>query len=200
MTIRPRTILLLATLLVVITAATLPVSAQSITRKDIADILQTCPRAFAPPIDNVDAHRRLVIPYVAMKLNERDGADKWRLLYRMDRQDSDPEPGRLTADVLVWTATREHYDVLSATGAMSPIKHGPITDRDWQLRRPENFPTLCAREPAPPPVDPPPSPPGDVTTRIAGLEQTVRALSESNRILMDAVTELKARVERHLKP
>jgi hypothetical protein len=156
----------------------MPAAAQSISRNDIAAILQTCPQAFASPIGNIDEHRRKVIPYVAMKLNERDGADKWRLLYRMDRQDSDPAPGRLTADVLVWTATREHYDVLSSTGAMSPIKHPPITDRDWQLRRPEDFPTLCSRTPEPPPTPQPP-PASDV-------EQRLRAIEE--------------RLERHLKP
>lgn len=164
-------------------------SAQSLTRKDIADILLTCPQAFAPPVGNVDAHRRQVIPYLAIKLNERDGADKWRLLYRLDRQDDDPAPGRLTSDVLVWTATREHYDVLSAEGAMSPIKHGAITDRQWQLRRPEEFPTLCKQEPlpGPAPVDPPPLP--EDATAHQKLDAILRTLEE-----------IKARQDRPLKP
>jgi hypothetical protein len=117
--------------------------------REVKAIAERYPQAFGPPDTTIDARRRLLIPIVVRELNKIDG-DQWFLLNRLDRQDDDPKPGRLTSDVIVWGPTKEHVDVLSASGAMWG-EHPPITDREWKLEHSSNWPSWDD-------VSPPPSP------------------------------------------
>ena len=137
--------------------------------QEVKAICARYPQAFGPPDETIDARRRLLIPIIVRELNRLDG-DKWFLLNRLDRQDDDPKPGRLTSDVIVWGPTREHVDVLSSSGAMwgeQPV----ITDPDWKLEHSSNWPCWddvnppspsphlmpdAVTPPAPPPVPLPP--------------------------------------------
>ena len=76
--------------------------------------------------------------------------DQWFLLNRLDRQDDDPKPGRLTSDVIVWGPTREHVDVLSSSGGMWS-EHPPISDSDWKLEHFSNWPSWDDVNPSPGP-------------------------------------------------
>jgi hypothetical protein len=117
--------------------------------QEVKAICARYPQAFGPPDETIDARRRLLIPIIVRELNRLDG-DKWFLLNRLDRQDDDPKPGRLTSDVIVWGPTREHVDVLSSSGAMwgeQPV----ITDPDWKLEHSSNWPSWDDVNPQPPP-------------------------------------------------
>ena len=108
------------------------------------------PQTFGPPDETLDARRRLLMPIIVRELNKLDG-DNWFLLNRLDRNDDDPRPGRLTSDVIVWGPTKEHVDVLSASGAMWG-EHPAITDRDWKLEPWSNWPSWDDQNPPPPPA------------------------------------------------
>jgi hypothetical protein len=131
--------------------------------REVKAIVAKYPQAFGPPDNTLDARRRLLIPIIVRELNKIDG-DQWFVLNRLDRQDDDPKPGRLTSDVIVWGPTKEHVDVLSSSGAMWG-EHPAITDRDWKLEHPSNWPSWDdinppTPDPAPDPVKPPvPTPP-----------------------------------------
>lgn len=108
------------------------------------------PQTFGPPDETLDSRRRLLMPILCRELNKQDG-DNWFLLNRLDRNDDDPKPGRLTSDVLVWGPTKEHVDVLSSSGAMwgpQPV----ITDPDWKLERWDQWPSWDDANPAPAPT------------------------------------------------
>jgi hypothetical protein len=147
-------------------------------KKEVEAICRRYPQAFGPPSETQDARRRLLIPIVARELNKKDGGN-WGVLYRNDRQDDDPMPGRLTSDVIVWKPTMEHFDVLTANGAMWQ-GHGPITDPDWDWRDPSEFKTWDLNEPEPeepkPPVLPPTGPtPAQLAELIARLDALEKA-------------------------
>jgi hypothetical protein len=122
--------------------------------REVKAIVARYSQAFGPPDDTIDARRRLLIPIIVRELNKLD-EDRWFLLNRLDRQDEDPKPGRLTSDVIVWGPTREHVDVLSSSGAMWG-EHPAITDPDWKLEHSSNWP--CWDDVGPPPPDPQPQP------------------------------------------
>jgi hypothetical protein len=127
------------------------------------------PQAFGPPDDTLDARRRLLMPIIVRELNKLDG-NNWFLLNRMDRNDDDPRPGRLTSDVIVWGPTKEHVDVLSSSGAMWG-EHPPITDREWLLEPWTNWPSWDdqhppAPDPRPDPLRPPAPIPADLNAKL----------------------------------
>jgi hypothetical protein len=129
--------------------------------QEVKAIAVKYPQAFGPPDATIDARRRLLVPIIVRELNKLD-ADQWFLLNRLDRQDDDPKPGRLTSDVIVWGPTKEHVDVLSASGAMWG-EHPPITDREWKLEHASNWPCWDDVHPSPSPElkpgpDTPPNP------------------------------------------
>lgn len=135
----------------------------------VNDILPKCPAAFAnAPVS--DAHRRQVIPFVIAELNKIDNGN-WGLLYKLDRQDETPEPGRLTVDIAVWKPTREVADVLSDKGGMWKA-HPPFTDSDWLIREAGEFPTICGH------IDPPKPPPAptEILKALEGLQSTANSL------------------------
>lgn len=107
--------------------------------QEVKAICAKYPQAFGPPDETIDARRRLLIPIIVRELNRLDG-DRWFLLNRLDRQDDDPKPGRLTSDVIVWGPTREHVDVLSSSGAMWG-EQPAISDPDWKLEHSSNWPS-----------------------------------------------------------
>ncbi len=111
--------------------------------------------------------------------------DQWFLLNRLDRQDDDPKPGRLTSDVIVWGPTKEHVDVLSASGAMWG-EHAAITDRDWKLEHAANWPNWDDVNPQPAP-DPRPNPDTPPYVIPADLDEKL------NRILQ-LVTEIRGQL------
>ena len=142
----------------------------------IREIAVSCPTVFDAdgnfhnaPV--TDAFRRQIISYFAAELNKRDGDGKWGVLYRMDRQDETPEPGRLTTDVVIWIPGRLHYDTMGDKNvAWSLI--GPLpNDTDWFIHDPLRHPTVCGRN-AQPPSDPPtqPQPSSDVEQRLRAIE------------------------------
>jgi hypothetical protein len=141
------------------------------------------PQAFGPPDDTLDARRRLLMPIIVRELNKLDG-NNWFLLNRMDRNDDDPRPGRLTSDVIVWGPTKEQVDVLSSSGGMWG-EHPPITDREWLLEPWTNWPSWDdqhppAPDPGPDPLKPPTPIPVDLDAKL-------------NRIL-EMLTEIRALV------
>jgi len=120
---------------------------------------------------DLDVTRRLAIPIICERANKRIGKDIWALLYRNDRQDTDPRPGRLTSDVLVFRETKEHFDVLSGKGPMWEA-HGPITDKDWDLEEPSLHKTwedLKGSKPDVPPIEPKP----DESEQIKKLKEII---------------------------
>ena len=147
--------------------------------KEVKEIVKKYPQAFGPPDDTLDARRRLLIPIIARELNKLDG-NNWFVLNRLDRNDEDPRPGRLTSDVIVWGPTKEHVDVLSSSGAMWGVLD-KITDPDWKIEPWSNWPTWDGQSPPEEPPVPPTNPPADLSELIARL------------------TALEARVNRHLK-
>jgi hypothetical protein len=145
---------------------------------EVKAICARYPQAFGPPDNTIDARRRLLVPIIVRELNKIDG-DQWFLLNRLDRQDTDPKPGRLTSDVIVWGPTREHVDVLSSSGGMWG-EHPPITDRDWKLEHFSNWPSW---DDVSPPPDSEPQP-GSVTLP-ADLERKLNSI-------LQLVTEIRA--------
>ncbi len=163
--------------------------------KVISDIALTCPAAFQKAANGravfknapvTDAFRRQVIPYIVGELNKLDPG-KWGVLYRMDRQDETPEPGRLTTDVAIWIPGRLHYDVMgdqnTSWGVIGPLPN----DKDWFIKNPSEFPTVCGSVTPPPP--PPPPPPVD-DSRIADLERKVGDVSAKLNDLLNQFAEL----------
>ena len=149
--------------------------------REVKAIVEKYPQAFGPPDDTLDARRRLLMPIVVRELNTIDG-NNWFLLNRLDRQDDDPRPGRLTSDVIVWGPTKEHVDVLSSSGAMWG-EHPAITDPDWKLEHPSNWPSWDdVNPPAPAPPDPAPGPerpPAPLPADLEGkLDRVLQLLTE----------------------
>jgi hypothetical protein len=145
---------------------------------DVKAIVAKYPQAFGPPDETLDARRRLLVPIIVRELNKLDG-DRWFLLNRLDRQDDDPKPGRLTSDVIVWGPTKEHVDVLSSSGAMWG-EHPAITDREWMLEHWSNWPSWDDVNPPPSPDPrPDPEPPIPVPSDLEGkLNRVLQLLTE----------------------
>ena len=146
---------------------------------EVKAIVARYPQAFGPPDDTIDARRRLLVPIVVRELNKLDG-DRWFLLNRLDRQDDDPKPGRLTSDVIVWGPTKEHVDVLSSSGAMWG-EHPAITDSDWKLEHCSNWPSWDDLHPQPSPeLRPnPDTPPGQASVELERkLDRVLQLLTE----------------------
>ncbi len=145
--------------------------------REVKAIVAKYPQAFGPPDNTLDARRRLLIPIIVRELNKLD-EDKWFVLNRLDRQDTDPKPGRLTSDVIVWGPTKEHIDVLSSSGAMWG-EHPAITDRDWKIEHWSNWPSWDDVTPPPePPLDPV-KPPVPIPADVAGkLDRILQLLTE----------------------
>jgi hypothetical protein len=145
---------------------------------EVKAIVTRYPQAFGPPDGTLDARRRLLVPIIVRELNKLD-ANNWFLLNRLDRQDDDPKPGRLTCDVIVWGPTKEHVDVLSSSGAMWG-EHPVITDPDWKLEHASNWPSWddVGSPPAGPGADAGGAPapvPADV---VAKLDKVLQLLTE----------------------
>jgi hypothetical protein len=119
------------------------------TKKVVKEVCAQYPEAFNPELAkskypnfkpvkwDLDVTRRLVIPIIARRANEKLGQKLYGVVYRNDREDKDPRPGRLTSDVLALFDKSEHIDVLSGSGAMWE-QHGPITDNDWDIEDASN--------------------------------------------------------------
>jgi hypothetical protein len=151
--------------------------------QEVKTIVARYPQAFGPPDDTIDARRRLLIPIVVRELNKLD-ANNWFLLNRLDRQDDDPKPGRLTSDVIVWGPTKEHVDVLSSSGAMWG-EHPAITDADWRLEHSSNWPSWDD-------VSPPPRPQPDPGTQPASVSPELERK-------VDRVLELLTEIRGHFR-
>ena len=148
---------------------------------EVKAIAAKYPQAFGPPDETIDARRRLLVPIICRELNKLDG-NQWFLLNRLDREDEDPKPGRLTSDVVVWGPTKEHVDVLSASGPMWG-EQPAITDADWKLEHSSNWPSWDDVNPQPSPdVRPDPDTPPNLVP--ADLEEKL------NRVLQ-LLTEIR---------
>jgi hypothetical protein len=191
-------------LVALVVAFTCSAFAQAVPNRDykklISDIALTCPAAFTKGADGraafknapvSDAFRRQVIPYFASELNKLDGGN-WAVLYRMDRQDETPEPGRLTADVVIWKPTRQHFDTMGdRVTSWSLI--GPLpNDKDWFVREPSAFPTVCGtlQPPTPPDVPPPPVPVDDSALKLL-IAQTATQHREVLAVLASLAQEIQ---------
>lgn len=146
-------------------------------KAEVAAIAAKYPQSFGPPDETIDARRRLLMPILARELNKLDG-DNWFLMNRLDRQDDDPRPGRLTSDVLVWGPTKEHVDVLSANG---PMWHelGVITDPDWKIEAWTLWPSWDTVNPPPPDPEPEPDPGDPVESELAVRLSRIEAWIQS---------------------
>jgi len=159
--------------------------------QQVKQIAALYPQTFVGPADELDARRRLLIPIIARELNKVDG-EKWFLLNRMDRNDDDPKPGRLTSDVIVWGPTKEHVDVLSSSGGMWK-EHAPITDKDWLIEPWQKWPTWESPNvpPAPPTPPTPPQPPIDV---VVLLNARITQLEKEASVHADAIVNMGAQI------
>lgn len=152
-------------------------------KKEVAAICAKYPQAFGEPMKTVDARRRLLMPILVRALNTIDHGN-WALINRLDRNDDDPRPGRLTSDAMAWKPTKEHVDVLSAKGAMWN-EHPVITDKDWKLEHPDNWPSWDdvaepTPEPKPEPTPVPVPPPFDpLERRVTLIEATLGRLKDA---------------------
>lgn len=104
-----------------------------------------------------DKSRRLLIPIICGECNKLDGDEVWKLLFRMDREDDDPEPGRLSSDILVYSPTKEHFDVLTDNGPTWKSV-GIVSNPKWLLRSWREFPSYNAPTNPISPVSVPPIP------------------------------------------
>jgi hypothetical protein len=147
-------------------------------KADVERICKQYPQAFGGDTKTLDARRRLLIPIICRAARAEDGPI-WFLINRLDRNDDDPKPGRLTADVIWNTRDNNHVDVLTSTGAFWEA-HGPVTDRQWIAEHPDNWPSW--EDLADPPPPPPPPPPG------------------SGEVTQAEFDAFAARVRQHLKP
>jgi hypothetical protein len=146
---------------------------------EVKAIAARYPQAFGPPDETIDARRRLLVPIICRELNKLDG-DQWFLLNRLDREDEDPKPGRLTSDVIVWGPTKQHVDVLSSSGAMWG-EQAAITDPDWRLEHASNWPSWDDVNPHPSPdLRPEPNMPLNpvVADLDAKLDRVLQLLTE----------------------
>jgi hypothetical protein len=146
--------------------------------REIKAIAAKYPQSFGGDDATIDARRRLLMPIIVRELNKIDGHEAWKLMNRLDRNDDDPRPGRLTSDVIVWAATKDHVDVLSGSGAMWQ-EHGKVTDPDWKLESWTLWPSWDTLAPPPPPPDPEPPPPQDdgrLDAAMAEIEQVIATL------------------------
>ena len=143
--------------------------------KEVKAICARYPQAFGEPMATVDARRRLLVPIIARELNKLDG-ENWFVMNRMDRNDDDPKPGRLTSDVIVWKPTKVHIDVLSAKGPMWDDL-GPITDPDWKIEHWANWPSWDDIEPKPEP-DPDPVP-DDAAAKLQAIRKDIYGVIEN---------------------
>lgn len=145
--------------------------------KEIKAIAAKYPQAFGGDEATLDARRRLLMPILCRELNKLDG-ENWFLVNRLDRQDDDPKPGRLTSDVLAWKPTMEHVDMLSASGTMWHVLP-PITDPDWRLEHWANWPSwddVNTPKPEPPVIPTPGTNEPNLGLRVAALEAKFAAL------------------------
>lgn len=160
--------------------------------QEVKAIVARYPQAFGPPDETLDARRRLLIPIIVRELNKVDG-DKWFVLNRLDRQDEDPKPGRLTSDVIVWGPTKEHVDVLSSSGAMWG-EQPAITDPDWKLEHYSNWPSWDDVTPLPPVVPNPPLQPRPPVFDPSYLESAIGELKTSVARNAERVSKVEQRV------
>lgn len=149
-------------------------------KKDVEAICAKYPQAFNGDPKTQDARRRLLIPIICRAARKKDG-NVWVLINRMDRQDSDPKPGRLTSDVIWHTPSNNHIDVLTAKGAYWE-EHGAVTDSDWRGEHPDNWPSWEDVEPKPAPEPEPLPTPGteldDLKLDVAALKAWARSFGK----------------------
>lgn len=136
--------------------------------KEIKAIAAKYPQAFGGDEATLDARRRLLMPILCRELNKLDG-ENWYLVNRLDREDDDPKPGRLTSDVLAWKPTMEHVDMLSSSGTMWHVLP-KITDPQWKLEHWSNWPSWDDVTP------PTPVPTPGTNVPNLGMEQRIAAL------------------------
>lgn len=163
-------------------------------KAEVAAIAARYPQAFG----HGDPARRLLLPVLARGLNAIEGSAQWWLLNRLDREDDDPRPGRLAADILVWGPTKEHFDVLTDTGPMWASR-GIVTNPRWHLEDPNAWPSWDDNMPLPAPPAPDDPLPDTILVRRVGLvEATVLAHAEQLREVRGAIAGATSLFERLL--
>ena len=161
------------------------------------------------PAAEVDGIGRRLLPHFidAMPADERPN---WGVLRK--------STGTFPYDILVWKPTREHFDVLTSRAISGDEEHDktgprrligtwntagvlPRPDWTWSDWHDSGIVPLDASGPEPPPPPPPP-PPDDtladrvdaLTVRVAGVDQTVRAVAEAQNRYETALADLQARM------
>jgi hypothetical protein len=141
---------------------------------DVRAICRDHPEAFGPPDDTNDARRLTFLRDILIPaLNLMDGS--WGVLTKQD------QGGKQPCDVIVWRETREHFDVLTGTGA-TWIPHGVLTNAAWRWTPvptltpspiPDLPPLVIPTPPAPPsaPIDP-----SAILAALARLDAALTAL------------------------
>ena len=141
--------------------------------REVKAIAAKYPQSFGKPDETVDARRRLLMPIIVRELNKLDGPEVWKLMNRLDRNDEDPKPGRLTSDVIVHAPTKIHVDVLSGSGPMWG-ELGPVTDPDWKLESWTLWPSWDTLQPTPEPEPVPDD--GRLEAAMMEIQQVIETL------------------------
>ncbi len=160
-----------------------------------------------------DSVKERVLAVIALRLNRQYG-DHWMLLRRKDRGN------RIGSDNLVWnppgTTKHEHFDVLSDNGAMWKDS-GIVEQMPWYDPGDAEYvdaatlprfadPVLDGTGPIePPPPPPPPPPPSDAVAqlraemlaRLAGQDQLIATMRDSQNLVERKTIELTGTVELH---
>lgn len=162
-------------------------------REEVKAIAARYPQSFGEETPEkaatIDARRRLLMPIIVRELNKIDGPEAWKLMNRLDRNDEDPKPGRLTSDVIVHAATKIHVDVLSSNGAMWK-ELGPVTDKDWKLESWTLWPSWDTLAPEPKP-DPKPNPDAPPSAK----NQIIQILAQQTDKVIAVMNETRDRLE-----
>lgn len=96
--------------------------------------------------NGTDDRRREVLFDLIRHLNVQDNG-QWGALQKTERV-----PPFIPADIIVWRTTREHFDVLTDTGAIWRAV-GPLTNHAWIWLQVEGANVPPPRPPPPPVVD-----------------------------------------------
>ena len=140
----------------------------------VREIVARHPETFQGPLEERDSQKKRLLFRICRELNIQDPIFKgWGVLQKLD------QGGKIPADILVWQQTREHFDILSDTGALW-IPMGVLINPAWVW--------FSAEVPEPPP--PPPPPPVVEDENIRLLLDAVTRLAESQEILIRMVRML----------
>jgi hypothetical protein len=120
-----------------------------------------------------DDGRRELVKILCRELNRQDGGN-WGQLVKHDQGD------KITADILVWKPTREHFDVLTDTGPFWGA-NGVLSNPAWEWLAVDDVPNPGPIVPTPGTPDESDPPPflEDLTKAVTELAAEVASLRQA---------------------